>query len=96
MIRLTTHELAEIEAKADIYPHIGVTEHISRLREAYAEIDRLNRVIVEWERDMRGDAGLAGRRAAEGRGVVGSREDTQSNLRGGFGRDVQQALCRPG
>jgi hypothetical protein len=46
--------LAELEARAEIYPYIGVMEYVSRLRAAYAEIDRLNRVIVEWQRDMQG------------------------------------------
>jgi hypothetical protein len=54
MIRLTNQELAELVAKADIYPHIGVREHVARLREAYAEIDRLKGVATEWECDMRG------------------------------------------
>jgi hypothetical protein len=39
--RITEAELAEMEANARIYPHISVLEHVQRLREAYAEIDRL-------------------------------------------------------
>jgi hypothetical protein len=45
--RVTEAELAEMEADARIYPYVSVLEHVQRLREAYAEIDRLIGVAEE-------------------------------------------------
>lgn len=39
--RLTEPELAELERDADIYPYVHVMQHVSLLRWAYAEADRL-------------------------------------------------------
>jgi hypothetical protein len=39
--RLSEAKLSELEHTADVYPHIGVREHVRLLRWAYTEIDRL-------------------------------------------------------
>lgn len=42
--RIPESELAEMEAKKDIYPHVSVIDYLNQLRDAYAEIDRLQAV----------------------------------------------------
>jgi hypothetical protein len=54
MIRRTVQELAELEASIEAFPTFRAMGFASRLSEAYAEIDRLNGVVTEFNRDMNG------------------------------------------